>query len=43
MPKVYAERFIVSNAEGSRSEIANKNLIFVDCEGHGPAPTLKGL
>ena len=21
-------------------EIANKNLIFVDCEGHGPAPTL---
>ena len=21
-------------------EIAIKNLIFVDCEGHGPAPTL---
>lgn len=24
-------------------EIAIKNLIFVDCEGHGPAPTLQQI
>lgn len=35
-----ADQRAIENYKCMQKEIANKNLIFVDCEGHGPAPTL---